>query len=44
LLVYVTGAGDLDHRIKNLASARMIGAVRAVDAYARGIDVTFEGR
>jgi hypothetical protein len=42
LLIRVAGAGDLDHTTKNLASARMIGAVRAVDRYARGIDVTFE--
>jgi hypothetical protein len=42
LLIRVTGGGDLDHTTKNVASARMLGAVRAVDRYARGIDVTFE--
>jgi hypothetical protein len=42
LLIRVRGAGALDHTTKNVASARMIGAVRAVDAYAHGIDVTFE--
>jgi hypothetical protein len=42
LLIRVVGAGELDHTTKNVASARMIGAVRAVDRYARGIDVSFE--
>ena len=40
LVVEVHGT-DLDERTKQMASVRMVGAVRAVDHDARGIDVAF---
>jgi hypothetical protein len=42
LLVTVHGAEELDHAAKAMASVRMIGALRDLDATARGIDVVFE--
>jgi hypothetical protein len=41
LTVHVTGAPDLDHAVKGVASVRIIGALRAYDRDAAGIDVQF---
>jgi hypothetical protein len=42
LLVTVHNAEELDHAAKAMASVRMIGALRELDATAGGIDVVFE--
>ncbi len=41
LHVEVHGAADVDHVVKSIASVRMIGALRALDRDAHGIDVVF---
>ncbi|HET9728771.1 MAG TPA: hypothetical protein VFR41_05080 [Acidimicrobiia bacterium] len=43
LHVSVEGARHLDHAIKSVASVRIIGALRALDSDAGGIDVMFDG-
>lgn len=39
--VRVHGAQELEHRVRAMASVRMIGALRALDHTATGIDVSF---
>jgi hypothetical protein len=41
LVVEVRGAGDLDEKTKQMASVRIVAAVRAIDSDARGVDVAF---
>jgi hypothetical protein len=40
-LVIEVSRSSLDTHTRSIAATRMIGAVRAIDPYARGIDVTF---
>jgi hypothetical protein len=41
LLVEVTGGESLDRGTKDMAAVRMLAAVRALDAHAKGVDVAF---
>jgi hypothetical protein len=41
LLVEVAGGLALDRGTKDMAAVRMLAAVRAVDAHAKGVDVVF---
>jgi hypothetical protein len=43
LVIQVTGAVNLDRATQQMASVRMLAAVRAFDHSSRGIDVVFSG-
>jgi hypothetical protein len=42
LFVSIVGGETVDRAVRNVAAVRIAGALRALDTYARGIDVVFE--